>query len=482
MAADQSLISASLKEAQSRVGPDKTKFYESNVNRISNTMESISNVFKQKALNTAKAWEEVAGNTEKMMNSLASEDKLGNMGQANIDHLKSLKQEFLSAGNNKDEQNKVKIKIEKVVKTINKLAAGFGKYGEAYVNDTLDRDVSDPGFTNILGRIWEEDGVYDDTQFNWTENGDLEIIVDGEATNSNVLFDKLVLKNSAPLNAMGVLGDKALNDGFKNIPFDRAGNVEKVKELFSGAEGKNKLATTIASSTFGNESFIQALVNNKSIHKTLQDLKKFDNNNDGKVTTADFATDENKQKLIDALTNIHSDSFDFETAKQVAAEWYTDSYLQSKNVDGVNARNNSRGGGVDENNQKIVKQFEEGNAVISLQNGTSAVKQENGRYVIAHDSNLSIYPSNSDTFSASDLIVAYGGTASSKRIDKLKLNLDVKEFNGVDITNTTYTVVGDVAYTKEDFMKKVNNRSLTQQEIVEGGRNQVELQNSRGKQ
>ena len=178
MAADQSLISASLKEAQSRVGPDKTKFYESNVNRISNTMESISNVFKQKALNTAKAWEEVAGNTEKMMNSLASEDKLGNMGQANIDHLKSLKQEFLSAGNNKDEQNKVKIKIEKVVKTINKLAAGFGKYGEAYVNDTLDRDVSDPGFTNILGRIWEEDGVYDDTQFNWTENGDLEIIVD----------------------------------------------------------------------------------------------------------------------------------------------------------------------------------------------------------------------------------------------------------------------------------------------------------------
>ena len=69
---------------------------------------------------------------------------------------------------------------------------------------------------------------------------------------------------------------------------------------------------------------------------------------------------------------------------------------------------------------------------------------------------------------------------NSKKMDKL--NLDVKDFNGVDITSGTYTVVGDVAYTKEDFMKKVNDGSLTQQEIVEGGKNQVELQNSRGKQ
>ena len=120
MAADQSLISASLKEAQSRVGPDKTKFYESNVNRVANTMTNISNIFKQKAIDTEKSWEAIAGNTEKMMNSLASEDQLGNMGQANIDHLKSLKQEFLSAGNNKDEQNKVKILVsmEKLMLTI----------------------------------------------------------------------------------------------------------------------------------------------------------------------------------------------------------------------------------------------------------------------------------------------------------------------------------------------------------------------------
>ena len=52
MAADQSLISASLKEAQSRVGPDKTKFYESNVNRIANTKTNISNIFKQKEIDT----------------------------------------------------------------------------------------------------------------------------------------------------------------------------------------------------------------------------------------------------------------------------------------------------------------------------------------------------------------------------------------------------------------------------------------------
>ena len=45
MAADQSLISASLKEAQSRVGPDKTKYYESMVNIPFNLMAGIAETF-----------------------------------------------------------------------------------------------------------------------------------------------------------------------------------------------------------------------------------------------------------------------------------------------------------------------------------------------------------------------------------------------------------------------------------------------------
>mgnify|MGYP003670504356 FL=1 len=349
MAADQTIVNAAFKYGESTVGLDKSKYYKDVLQSRVDTMKNIANAFQEKTIANEQAWEAIAGSTEEMMNSLASEDQLGSMGAANIAHLKTLKKEFVRAGGNKDKQNEVKIKIQKVVKTINKLAGGFSKYGEAYLDDTLDRQASDPEFTNILGRIWERDDVYDDTQFNWTESGDLEIIVDGYATNSNQLFDKLIVKNDETMNGLGSLGVTMEKRGVDGLEISRGENVESIKSLWSGAKGKSNFATTINSSTFGSASFLQALVNNEGIHKTLEGLNKFDNNADGKVNSGDFATDENKQKLIESLTNVHSDIFDFETAKQVAAEWYNDSYLQSKYDDGVSARkkttnNNKKGG------------------------------------------------------------------------------------------------------------------------------------------
>ena len=343
MAADQSLISASLKEAQSRVALDKTKYYENEVNQQVNTMTNIANIFKQKSFENNEAWEAVAGNTEEMMNSLASEDQLGSMGKSNIAHLKTLKKEFLSAGGNKEKENEVKIKIQKVVKTINRLTAGFGKYGEAYLSDTLDRNASDPEFTNILGRIWEKDGKYEDIDFNWTENGDLEFVVDGFSTTSSMLFDKLILKSDETTNALGKIGVNLEQRGAKGLNNDRAGNIQQVKNLWSGAEGKNRFAATINSSTFGSESFSEAIYNNKGIHKALQELSKgkFDTDGSGTVDAKDFTSDENKQLLLNALTNVHSSNFDFETAKEVAAMWYSDSYLQGKYNDGRGSIENS---------------------------------------------------------------------------------------------------------------------------------------------
>ena len=343
MAADQGLISASLKEAQSRVGPDKTGYYKAMVNIPVNLMTNAAEIFKQKEIKNNEAWENAAGNTEEMLNSLASEDQLGNMGQANIAHLKSLKKEFLAAGGNKDKENEVKIKIQKVVKTINKLAAGFGKYGEAYLSDTLDKKASDAEFTNVLGRIWEKDGEYGDVEFNWKENGDLDFVVDGFATSSGALFDKLILKNDETTNGLGKIGINQEKRGGNGLEYDRGSNIQQVKNLWGGPEGKKKFATTINSSTFGYESFIEALVNNPEIHKTLTDLGNFnyDNSEDKKVTADDFATDENKQQLINALTNVHSNTFDFETAKEIAGSWYSDSYLKSKYNDGKKSIKNN---------------------------------------------------------------------------------------------------------------------------------------------
>tara|TARA_R100001440_G_scaffold29732_1_gene47942 strand:- start:7233 stop:7700 length:468 start_codon:yes stop_codon:yes gene_type:complete len=68
------------------------------------------------------------------------------------------------------------------------------------------------------------------------------------------------------------------------------------------------------------------------------------------------------------------------------------------------------------NNELIVEGFKKGNAIVSLQNGTSAVKQKDGTYIIAHDANLSNYPKEADRFNVNDLIVSYGGTVLPKPI------------------------------------------------------------------
>ena len=438
MAADQTIVNAAFKYGESTVGLDKSKYYKDVLQSRVDTMKNIANAFQEKTIANEQAWEAIAGNTEEMMNSLASEDQLGNMGAANIAHLKTLKKEFLSAGGNKDRQNEVKIKIQKVVKTINKLAGGFSKYGEAYLDDTLDRQASDPEFTNILGRIWERDDVYDDTQFNWTESGDLEIVVDGEVTNSNQLFDKLIVKNDQTINGLGTLGVTMEKRGSQGLKISRGENVESIKSLWSGAKGKSSFATTINSSTFGSASFIQALVNNEGIHKTLEGLNKFDNNADGKVNSSDFATDENKQKLIESLTNVHSDIFDFETAKQVAAEWYNDSYLQSKYEDGKGSIENNpknKSGNYIIGKQSVPKASID--PTVALLNGNKDYptdtswngvvhKRENGKYFVYDDAAGEFIEVNKDTVANSIGIMSkrYGyNSAEAEPKSENSLNL-----------------------------------------------------------
>ena len=440
MAAEQNLIAASLREAQSRVALDKTKYYENEVKLEVDSMTNISNMFKQKSIENNQAWENVAGNTEEMMNSLASEDQLGNMGKSNIAHLKVLKEEFLKARNNKEKQNEVKIKIQKVVKTINKLTAGFSKYGEAYLNDTLDRNASDPEFTNILGRVWEKDGEYGDVEFNWNEAGDLDFVVDGVATSSNILFNKLILKSDETTNALGQIGVNLEKRGAGGLEYSRVDNVQKIKSLWSGAQGKDRFASTINSSTFGNESFTEAIYKNKGIHKALQELdkNKFDTDGSGSVDASDFTSDENKQLLIDALTNVHSNNFDFETAKEVAAMWYTDSYLQGKYNDGkgsIENNPNNKSGNYIIGKQSVPKTSIDPTVALLNSNKDYPAdtswngvvhKRENGKYFVYDDAASEFVEVNKDTVANSIGIMSkrYGyNSAEAEPKSENSLNL-----------------------------------------------------------
>lgn len=61
-----------------------------------------------------------------------------------------------------------------------------------------------------------------------------------------------------------------------------------------------------------------------------------------------------------------------------------------------------------------------------------------------------------------------------------KLNLNVSDFEGTEINAGTYTVVGGKAYTKDEFMKATQDGTLNEEQVNEGGANQVKIQNLRG--
>lgn len=113
-------------------------------------------------------------------------------------------------------------------------------------------------------------------------------------------------------------------------------------------------------------------------------------------------------------------------------------------------------------------------------NGNNYYPKDGGYQMKDGDGNLS------EVMSKRDMAIVIGlptGGFSDEIDDSKKmskLNLDTKDFNGVEINSGTYTVVDGKSFTKEEFMKQVQNGSLSQEQIVEGGKNQVEIQNLRG--
>ena len=99
-------------------------------------------------------------------------------------------------------------------------------------------------------------------------------------------------------------------------------------------------------------SFADALKYNKdgsdSIYKALMELdpatvKQYDQSGpdgepDGKITNADFANKESGIALIESLTDIHSDNFNYQAAKKAAAEFYADNISEKEFNDGVAMR------------------------------------------------------------------------------------------------------------------------------------------------
>ena len=346
MAADQGLIQASLKEALSRVGPDKTKFYESQVATPLATSASMANIFQKKNEEKQKAWDDIAEPVEVMMRKLASgSDQLGGMHPANVARLKELQKEFNAAYGDKEKEDKIKFKIEQVASEINVIAAGFGKFGQSYIDGTLNVKESNPEFYKSFGKIWDVDGVYDDVEFSWDENNKMSVTIGSETQKVTDLFKGLVPDDSAPSIGLGNLGVKATKWNTWDDKTFKRGALEYMKT-------KESYANLIGKDTFGDVSFKEALA-------TLFDNDEKNDNPDIAGIMKDLGLDDdikNKNILYDAITNIHDKNFNLEQARSVVAQWYTEGYGKAKFLEGEKARsgtsdNNNDGNSVNDDDK-----------------------------------------------------------------------------------------------------------------------------------
>jgi len=324
MAADQGLIQASLQEALSKVGPDKTKFYKSQVDTPLAATISISSVFQKKNEEKQEAWDAIAEPVEVMMRKLSSgSDQLGGMHPANVARLKELQKEFYAAYGNKEKEDEIKFKIEQVASEINVIAAGFGKFGQSYLDGTLNITESNPEFYKSFGKIWDVDGKYDDVEFGWDDNNKLSVTTNGKTQKVTDLFNGLVLDNTAPSIELGNLGAKATKWAKWDSKAFKRGVLENMKT-------KEDYANLIGKDTFGDVSFKEALA-------TLFDQDEKNDNPDivGIMKNLGIVVDENnKATLYEAITDIHNKNFNLEQAKNIASQWYTDGYGMSKFKEG----------------------------------------------------------------------------------------------------------------------------------------------------
>jgi len=189
---------------------------------------------------------------------------------------------------------------------------------------------------------------------------------------------------------------------------------------------------------------------------------------------------------------------DFLTPKMIESQWETltnvydsghqeGSRLRDEKIKGSNKRQDkidlgrSLQDGIYANDTRVKEYISsvKNNDKIMF-NGNNYYPKDGGYQMKDGDGNLSKVMSKRDMA----IVIGLPTGGFSNEIDNStkmgKLNLNAKDFNGVEINDGTYTVVDGEPYTKEEFMKKVQDGTLNEQQVVEGGKNQVQIQNLRG--
>jgi len=347
--ADSTLVGMSYRQAMADVTPDLGQVYKDEVLNQAMFEKGVQDHFDALYADNNALADELKAATTKAMEGLGTDYE----GMELFDsHLTSMKNRMkaLPKGKKGDfERSKIRAELAQLQKssadlddTVNKLgtmisAKDFNEHATGGKNMTLYKSIADG--------IAKKEII----------DGNLVYSIDFEGENIKMdrqaLNDALVQKDpNHQSNFNKIYGGENARGKQKGTTFDRQGAINDYEASFpSDAAFAANIHEKQGSLKY---SFADALKYNKdgsdSIYKALMELdpatiEQYDQSGpngkpDGKITKEDFANKKNGIALIDSLTDIHSDNFNYQAAKKAASEFYADNISQKEFNDGVAMR------------------------------------------------------------------------------------------------------------------------------------------------
>ena len=314
-----------------------------------------------------------------LLKNVNTETPLGEgLYDTTFDFTQSLKDELKQIGNKTDKEsekarNKIYNKLNRVNNTLDALETDLIDMASLVKYNQISKDATDAKYISAITEIINKES--NKVSHQWV-GGDVKFTVKTEDFGNVEIMASQIRSKILPKSVKGEkfiydIGANAYTAGTKKFGvFDFQLTADSIKDNALSSEAD--FADLANRRLRGHEmSYKQALATSDIIHNALDKVRtagpdgQMNTEDDqivfknkaitvgSKVGKEDFATEANKLILVEALTNIESDNFNFELARQSAAEYFA-SQSQMRFDDGKSAYEKSL---EDVNSQKTKTSF-----------------------------------------------------------------------------------------------------------------------------
>tara|TARA_R100001463_G_scaffold3381_2_gene13765 strand:+ start:11650 stop:13194 length:1545 start_codon:yes stop_codon:yes gene_type:complete len=365
--ADASLVNAAFREGMTRGPGDLSKVYQEQLNTNNMMWQTIQKGFDQAFGKTIALNEKFEETTDKVMSNIITGDTYDDaMTSMYNDEIIRIKNAIKAEETGSLEEKKLYAELERLKSSTDAYGQTMIKIGK-FVEDRQHNPhaMGDENLKTLTS-------IMDGTAKHRIVNGKLEVSATGEEgtyLGFEEVNDLLAPKNHG--NQSDLV--KRAGDQFKffkenrKAKYDERARSANVNYIYNNNFKTKKdwadLATTrIAEMPY---SLVEAIHGKDPAMKATIDMaldkiqstdpklvKAFDvsgpqGKSDGKITSADFNNEKNKQMLIKALTDVTDKNFNLDLAKRIGAEFYERHLMNPYATDGVENRavktNNNRG-------------------------------------------------------------------------------------------------------------------------------------------